>query len=410
MRKKRDSLFFVCLLVIIMAACKNGAEKTVLSPTDAAEATAVPQEMLTPAPESASLSTPTSTPTLTPTPSPVPTATPTPKVKDTYKPGTLTDDSFSSEWMDLRFTNQPGLLFGTEEGIEMYAQSMYGARVEVYTELIPEEDLDMQDVYYLSLMMDNLLDEDYKIFDQSSDFSSNIGNEHYAGIIMTVADAAGNLSYKGYVVRKKEARMIILSISCPISEVAYNSMVNIVNCFNGYHSEPVVLPEGTFGNNVFQEGVFTENRYENEWINLRITLPEEGILTKNETASVDSVYFDAYINEVACANFYIFYFGRMQMTTGEYLLQSINSALAQEQFENMMAQGYTANFSKEVEISELGGQEYEKVFLEITDPNGTVGCVELYAKLQDNYMVFVTMTYEKGSGEREKLLSTFSTY
>ena len=241
-------------MTLAMAACGSKENDAVPTPTDAAEATVPPTAE------------PTSTPKPTATSTPKPTATPTPKVKDTYKPGTVTEDSFTSEWMDLRFTRQAGLLLGTGEGIEMYAQCVDGARVEVYTEPVPEEYRDMSDLDYLSVLMDKLLDADYKILDQSKDFGGNIGTEYYAGINLKVSDDAGKISYRYYVIRKKEAKMVIISLTCPNSDESVNSMFNLLKCFSGYHSEPVILPEGSFGSNIFQAGAFTENGYENEWL------------------------------------------------------------------------------------------------------------------------------------------------
>ena len=114
------------------------------------------------------------------------TPTPEPKIKDTYQPGTVTTDSFTSEWMNLSFTRQKGFELGTEDGLEMYARCVDGARVEVYTEPVPEEYMDLSDLDYLSVLMDKLLDADYKILDQSKDFGGNIGTEYYAGINLKV--------------------------------------------------------------------------------------------------------------------------------------------------------------------------------------------------------------------------------
>lgn len=403
MEKKKVILLGVCAMAIFLMACGNKNPGVEPAPTEAVEAT------VTPTKEPSATAIPTTEPTATKAPKP--TTTPTPTVKDTYQPGTVNEKSFSSEWMDLRFTRQEDLLLGTAEGIEMYAQCADGARVEVYTEPVPEEYLDMTELDYLTVMMDNLLDADYKILDQSKDVGGNIGTEYYAGINLKVSDAAGKISYRYYVIRKKEAKMIIISMTCPNSDESLNSMFNLLKCFSGYHSEPVILPEGSFGRNIFRAGVFTENGYENEWLNMRITLPEEATLEKREPVSDDSVGFDVYLNDmesvVQCT---IGYFGGMNITTDEYLLQTLDGLKAYAQFDVMETQGYTIFYDDAAKPSELGGQEYSKISLEVMTPEGFTACSDLYGRIQDNYMVFIMVMYEKGSEDRDKLLGSFGTY
>ena len=398
MKKKIVSLVGICVLLFAMTACGGKESSTTPTPTKAVEATTTPTQPVEP----------TAEPTATPTPKP--TVTPTPMVTDTYQPGTVTEDSFTSEWMGLRFTRQEGLELGTGEGIEMYATSADGVRVEVYTEPVPEEYLAMPELDYLSVLMENLMDADYKILDQSNDFGGTIGNEYYAGIAMKIEDSAGLKSYVHYVIRKKEARMIVIALTSPNSEQAYNNMLNLLRCFNGYSDEPVVLPEGSFAGNVFQEGVFTENGYENEWMNVRINLPEEATLIKSDTASEDAVFFDAYLGDAAI-QFYIFYFGSLNISSAEeYLLQSINYFRIQEQIVTLETEGGLVSYSEETEDSELGGQEYSKGFLEISTPDDITACIDFYGRIKDNYMLFITLMYEKGNEELDMLLRSFSTY
>lgn len=394
MKTKIVSLAGICVLLLAIAACGGKESSTTPTPTKAVETTA----------------TPTAVPTVTPTPTPTFTPTPTPEVQDTYEPGTVTEDSFTSEWMDIRFTRQEGLELGTGDGIEMYAQSADGARVEVYTEPVPVAYLDMPELDYLSVLMDNLMDADYKILDQTQDFGGTIGKEYYAGIAMKIENVAGQKLYVHYVIRKKEARMIIIALTSPNSEQSYNSMYNLLRCFNGYHSDPMILPEGSFGDNVFQAGVFTENGYENEWMNLRITLPEEAILAKWDTVSDDSVGFEMYISEAAIVQFNIFYFGGQNITTEEYLLQLVNYMRTQRVDVLEGTEGYSVFLSEVAETVELGGQEYSMCFIDITTPEGDIMCIDLYGRLQDNYMVYLAAMHENGSEELDKLLSSFSTY
>ena len=144
---------------------------------------------------------------------------------------------------------------------------------------------------------------------------------------------------------------------------------------------------------------------------MRITLPEEATLAKRESVSDDSVGFDVYLNDmesvVQCT---IGYFGAMNITLDEYLLQTLNGLKAYAQFDVMETQGYTIFCDDVAKPSELGEQEYSKISLEVTTPDGIITCSDLYGRIQDNYMVFIAVMYEKGSEEQDKLLSSFGTY
>ncbi|MBP3576756.1 MAG: hypothetical protein J6K15_01470, partial [Lachnospiraceae bacterium] len=144
MKKILKVLLGVFLLACLMTACGSKSSEETPTPTvePTATSTPTPEPTATPTPEPTATptpeptATPTPEPTATPTPTPEPTATPTPEplIEDTYAKGTVTEEGFASEWMNLRFTCQPGVIMKTQDELdELMRQNavlMYGEKAE----------------------------------------------------------------------------------------------------------------------------------------------------------------------------------------------------------------------------------------------------------------------------------------
>ena len=381
MKNKLKVMQGVIILAMFMTACGSGVSNTVLPPTEAVEATTAPQETLAP----------TVQPTATPTPEP--TATPTPKVKDTYKQGTLTEDSFTSEWMNLRFTCQKGFELGTAEEIEMYAQCVDGARVEVYTELIPEEYMEMQEVDYLVVLVERLEDSGIKIVGESSVIQGRIGGNYFYGVEIATADEAGKTTFVNFAIRKKEARMIVILSTYPQSTSAYYSYMNLLNSFGGYLSEPVILPEEQLATGAFDAGVFTENGYENEWLNLRITTPEGATLKKEDYPVLDTTYGEIeWESEKLPYITYGIEFAKKR-TADAYLTELTDfykTDLSKEQYVE-----YVYTVDEQIKTELLGGQEYMVMTAVLSRPERADRYEEYYCRVQDNYIIYFHFLYEE---------------
>jgi len=383
MKNRIVNLVGVCALAIAMIACGNKENNVTPTPTEAVEFTA----------------TPTVAPTVTPTPTPEPTVTPTPKVKDTYEPGTVTEDKFTSKWMNLRFTRQKGFELGTEDGLEMYAQCIDGARMEIYTELLPEEYLEMQEVDYLTVLEEELKQNGFTVVNKPDIIQGLIGKEYFAGVDFVVEDENGQMSFASFALKKKESRMIIISSTFPYSESAVKSYNNMLRSFGAYYSNPITLPEEELALVSFDSGLFTENCYENKWVNLRITAPERAKLAKNDYPVLDSVYGEIEWEDgrLPYIQYGIDYADNR--TTDEYLIEQVNYFNSQISGHE---EGWVYVIDEQIKTELLGGQEYKVMTAVLSRPELPDRVDEYYCRVQDKYGIFIMFEYNKESEEQIK--------
>lgn len=229
MKTKVKTLAAMLLTIGVMtfAACSNGAEPTV-APTQ------TPTPTVTVAPTEAP--TPTPTPTVAPTETPTPTPTEAPS--DTYVKGILTDTTFESEWLNLKFTAPADMVMTTEEeldklmvlGTEMayeensdlmlqYAQAVMvyemmatgingGINVSVSVERLTFQNLTEEQ--YISAVWSQL--QSNPNFSYTSDemiYELELAGEKY--YLFSVAQETENGPiYQDYCVRKKDNRMILI--------------------------------------------------------------------------------------------------------------------------------------------------------------------------------------------------------
>ncbi len=393
MKHKLNMVFVAFMLTVFMTACGSEVSNTVLPPTEAVEATAT--------------KTPTPEPTATETPTPEPTVTPTeaPKIKDSYEYGVITELGYASKWCDLRFTTQPGMDFGTQDGLEMYAECADGARLEICTELLPEEYLEISESDYLGLLVDELLNGVTSFVEPELNMVTLNGAVYTIGSVW-MEDADGRAWDYDYFVRKKESRMIIITLTVPaVTKGVYRSAGNLLNCLGGYDSEPRYLPEEWWAHTAFEAGTFTENGYENEWLNLRFTLPD-ATLTK-----IDSYFIDMIVAEIEWETKFPYVQFVVEfandMTAEGYLTDLV------EYYKTGWEEEYGCVFSvdEQMKTELLGGQEYKVMNAILSRPERADRYEEYYCRVQDNYVVCFQVLYEADSEEKAKeVMNCFTTY
>jgi len=395
MKSKFCRVFFLCagVLTVTLSACGNKSEAVTSLPEEGLKTTV----------------TLTMAPTLTPTttPEPAETATEIPMAEDTYEKGMIQNEFFASEWMNLRFTSQPGFEFGSREEVEMYARYGEEAMVEVYTQRLTKEEQNLTEEEYLQVLFEKLLSgyENARIVQQGDVIKGNIGTEEYIGVENLIDDGTGNFFYRNYIVRKKESRMIVISISRIYSGASRQSVTNFIMCFGAYDDPPVYLPEELLAPGPFTEGVVTDAGYENEWLNLRIALPEDGTLVKNDISGVDSLALEV-MQEEQLLQLYVVY--GEGITVEDNLFQYAGAM--ESNVTNMVEAGYTFYCGNETETVLIGGQEYVKLSIQIANTEKTA-IVDFYSRKQDDYLITLCLGYEDGyENEAEEMLSFFRTY
>jgi len=377
MKKREGILIAVLFFALVPAACGRKEADAVPTPTEVVETETRVTEAIT----------------VTQTPEPTQEIL---KIKDTYKTGEITDAGYASEWCNIRFTTQPGIEFGTQEGLEMYAQCVDGARVDVYTELLSEEYLEISETDYLGMFIDELKNETNSVEESGIDTVA-VGGDEYIAVSVMIENTDGRKERTAYYVRKKESRMIILAATCPMAKGADKSTSNLLTCFGGYNSAPVYLSEDRWVHTSFEEGSFTENGYENEWLNLRLTLPEGTTLTKYDSDILDSVgagvEWENNLPFIGCMIEYA-----SDWTAEEYLTGTVEhyKTLASKE------EGYVYFGDEQMKTELLGGQEYIVMNMILSRPGRADRYEEYYCRTQDGYIVYFEFLYEKDSEEMIK--------
>ncbi|MBO5176075.1 MAG: hypothetical protein J6C07_01350 [Lachnospiraceae bacterium] len=446
MKKILKVLLGVFLLACLMTACGSKSSEETPTPTvePTATSTPTPEPTATPTPEPTATptpeptATPTPEPTATPTPTPEPTATPTPEplIEDTYAKGTVTEEGFASEWMNLRFTCQPGVIMKTQDELdelmrqnavlmygekaeemlnytalttvtEMMAQYADGANVIVQTERLPLLYLSMSVESYLATVVENLRNSATKPTVETAEnfYIGQIGGEEYIGLSVAVDYGIGQKVYQDYIARKKESRMIVICIT--YTEASEKNAENLILSFGAYDSEPVYLPEIELEPTatVFQAGIVTETGYENEWLNMRVTLPEGVNVVNESTATALSLEF-AWPYGVPVVQLLA------EPVTEEDETAESHIAMMKEAFVWLgELQGLTYSFDENLYTVEIGGQEYLDLYMEATTADGIVVYQDYCVRIQDGYYIAIIFSYAEGFDEElAKALNIFSEY
>jgi len=353
---------------------------------------------------------PTITEATEPTVTPTPDEAEVPTVEDTYMESIVTDEFFSNEWMNLRFTSQPGFEFGTRDGVEMYARYGNEAMVEVYTEVLTEEEQKLTEEEYVQLLIGKLLNdfENAKLLQQSETGSLSVNGDGFTWIWSMIDDGNGRIFYRDYIVRKKEVRMIVITMERAYSGASLQATTNLISCFGAYDNPPVYLPEEWLEPNPFERGSFTGNGYENKWLNLRISLPENVILTDLGSDMADSVYAEMeWETSLPYVQFMVTY---AYNKTAEQLL---NERMEQLQAEALAFQeeGMVFTVNEENKTDLFAGEEYVVRTSSLTRPENEERYQEYYCRVQDNYIVYFHFFYKKDCEEQinefKKLITTY---
>lgn len=393
MKNKLKVMQGVFILAMFMTACGSGVSNTGLPPTKVVEITTAPQETLAPTVEPTATETPTPEPTVTEAQE----STEASDVKDTYEYGVITEIGYASKWCNVRFTTQPGIDFGTQDNLEMYAQCADGARLEIYTELLPEEYLELSETDYLGMVIDEL-NNTMNFVEMGGIYTCRLGGDVYTTATVRLKDTDGLTKRKDYFVRRKESRMIIFTATCPMANGANATMTNILNCLGGYNSEPKYLPDGSFAQTAFSAGIFTENSYENEWLNLRIIASEGATLTKVDWAVLDTTYGEIeWESEKLPYIEYGIEFAKNR-TADVYLtdlMDFFKAELTKEEYAE-----YVLTVDEQVKTELLGGQEYKVMTAILSRPERADRYEEYYCRVQDNYIVYFEFLYEDESREQ----------
>jgi len=244
MKNKILKTGMVCVMCMMLAACGK-ADKNVeptAAPTVTAAPTATEAPTSTPTPEPTATNTPTPEPTATSTPTPEPTEAPV--VTDSYVKGIITEDSFESEWMGLRFTVPEGVTMATQEEMDALmrasVEAIYGDNAEEmldYTamQLVsemqavwPEGFLNVQvsvekmpvewpETTYLSLLASSIV-EMYAATEITCDigeemYTLELAGQDFFGLATALSAGDGNTIYQDYIVKAKGNRMILIIFS-----------------------------------------------------------------------------------------------------------------------------------------------------------------------------------------------------
>lgn len=443
MKKKLRLLLAVGMLAMLFAACGNAGGEEIPTPTmePVSVPTSEPTATSTPTPEPTATSTPTPTPeptaTSTPTPEPTATFTPTPTPEllgNTYKKGTVTVDGFVSEWMNLRFTCQPGVTMSTQEELdevmrqgaalmygdsadavldyaalttvtEMMAKYANGANVIIQTEQLPVLYLSLSEQEYLSILVQNLKNSaaQPEVVTGENFYTMDFGGEQYTGISLGVDYGFGQMVYQEYIVRKKESRMIVMALT--YTDVSVEHAKNLLASFGAFDSEPVYLPEIAEVPTSLQPGTITETGYENEWLNMRFTLPEGVSVTDEGTADTLSISFSWTLGVPVVQIL-------AESVTEEGETAESHLAMMKEAFQWLGdLQGLTYTFDENLYVVEIGGQEYLDLSMKAETADGEVILQEYCVRIQDGYYVAIVFSYTEGFEEElSAALDAFSQY
>ena len=465
-------LLVVCMLVVLFAACANSGGAAVPAPTvEPTSAPALePTATFTPTstPEPTATFTPTSTPepTATSTPTPEPTSTPTPtpleipvyQENPSYQKGNVTENSFESEWMNLRFTVQKdmymftqaeldalmqqsaNLMYGDEAGekldyaklttvTEMRAQCMGGAVVTVCTEKLPVLYYNTTAEQYLAAVIYNLQNQGTAVIESVGDFfTEEFAGEEYTCVQINLDYGVGYGISMEYMVRKVDTSFVGIVFTYATEYLAEGAQ-NLKRAFGSFNSEPVVLPEPTPYPSTYVMGTLSDASYESKWLNLRFDATEEVILPGRDEMEemvpfgVTMIYGDqaGYLVDVTKQS--VFYeMMALHIGGGNVLVQTEKLAPG---CENLSVEDYlvivmnqlkmAANVSYTIDETlykvEVAGEKYLG-FSTITDSFGEKTYQEFLCRKKENMFISLILTYQNDSAmdNVEYLLSLLKEY
>lgn len=268
-KKKILKTAMVCVFSMMFAACGK-AEETIeptATPTVAVTATAAPTETMAPqetlTPEPTATSTPAPTATSTPAPTATPEPTEAPVAEDSYTKGTITGNTFESEWMGLRFNPPATVIMATQEEMDAVMlqglQMLYGEEaaemfdyatmatvnemqatwligmptVQIIVEKMPMEGVTEAD--YLAAVKANLESVSgtngiiYTVDENM--YSMELAGQSFYGMA-TGVDVGNGVIYQDYLVKAKDNRMIVVAFS--YTEATEKYLQEALDAFTAY--------------------------------------------------------------------------------------------------------------------------------------------------------------------------------
>lgn len=456
MKKKFVTLAVTCVMAMMLTACGSADNGAVPTPTTAEKPTEVPAATATPIAEPTS--TPTPEPTATSTPTPEPTATPVPEVTDTYVKGTVTENGFESEWLNLRFTTQNDVTMLTQDELdavmeqsmnlvhgenaeaildytsittvtEMMAKYTNGANVVIQVEKLPRAYSDLTEEEYLSIVINNLRNSaaSPEVDTDETFYTVEIGGETYVGISAASDYGTGQLICQEFLIRKRENRMISIVATC--TEYTMEYARNLLSCFGSYDSEPIILPEPTPIPDTYVMGTLTENSFASEWIDLRFTATENvDMLTREEMAGLSEAGAGLMFGEdaesrVEAAKQTLVFEMMAKHKEGSNTLVQVE--ILPEGYEEMMEEAYLALLMIDLDNAanieyvyddtlyavEIGGETYIGFSAAGDYGTGEYLYQEYMVRKKEGRMITVILTYEKDTiANAQYLFSLYSSY
>ena len=261
MKKKILKTAMVCVFSMMFAACGKTEEtiEPTATPTVAVTATAAPTETMAPQ----ETLTPEPTATSTPAPTATPEPTETPVAEDSYTKGTITGNTFESEWMGLRFNPPATVMMATQEEMDAVMlqglQMMYGeSAMEMFDYATMSTVNEMQATWLLGMPtvqiivekmpMEGVTEADYlaavkanlEAVSGSSGiiytvdenmYSMELAGQNFYGMA-TGVDVGNGVIYQDYLVKEKDNRMIVVAFSYTDTTEKY--LQEALNAFTAY--------------------------------------------------------------------------------------------------------------------------------------------------------------------------------
>ena len=447
MKKKLRMLMVVCIIVMLFSACDNAEGETIPTPNAGPTSAPTPELTVTLTPEPTATSTPTPEPTSTPTPTPL--EIPVYPEDSFYQKGTVTENSFESEWMNLRFTVQKDMYMFTQEELdvlmqpngdtidyeemttvlEMRAQYTGGAVVTVCTEKLPVLYYNTTEEQYLAAVILNLQNQGTAYVESVGDFyTEEFAGEEYTCVHIILDYGVGYDTSMDYMVRKVDTSFVGIVFNYATEYTKEGAQI-LKRAFGSFDSEPVVLPEPTPYPSTYAIGTLTENGYESKWLNLRFNSTEKVILPgRDEMAEmmplgITMIYGDQadYLADVTKQS--VFYeMMALHVGGGNVLIQVEKLAPGCEKLSvedylvivmNQLKMAANADYiiNENSYEAEIAGEKYLG-FSATTDSFGRDIYQEFLCRKKENMVISFIFSYEDDAvkGNVEYLLSLFKKY
>ena len=405
MKKKLVTMVLTSMMAVALVACGSTESKetptTTVAPTEAApEVTEAPQETVTPEE----------------TVAPQETATPEPTKAPEYAKGTLLENGFESEWLNLRFTTPANTTMYTQEQLdeamkqtqmalnggtpvetldynklnvvaEMVAMHADGTQLFVQVEALSMLASALTEEAYLEVSFQNMVNNEQITIDEEA-YEAIVGGEKYLGKGMTLDMGAGMVSRQEVMVRKIGNRMVVINLY--YAESAAETAKMMLNCCGSYDSEPIVFEETT------------------ESIGTVVELPELGLkfsmapnmVRASEVETEEVLLFAQRVD------------GMIAINVSKASLADTPDIVTAEDFANKMresaAEGTT--YEENVGTVEIGGQEYALIKGKI-DQGGMIICQDYAIQIKDGVVYAVAVAYMEGlEAEAQEIFNAFSAY